>query len=373
MGEEPQPRVELARPGASRRGLRLVGAAQIQQQAAANQRRLGRQRPACRLEVRRPAPPGPPSSRSFSVAKRGMPSFFGACPARRELRGVRSARTRSSAAEARRGPPLRDVREDDRSDGDRRQRADADHQHLRRSWPRSARRRAPTRRCQKPTNWSGCLSSFLVSFLVAIGVAVEAPEITDGPRLVKCAVVRSGCSLYIPPRVRHRGDRRCLALGRLAVAALRRAAGRGGARVAGGAARRGRTVSVDGRKPWGLAGGARPRVRPDRRLGAARVVRGVHCTTSARKATWTRARTARSAPTRRWSALTYTLDVLRLVPYVDLQAGRRSSSGARSSTPQSLLAMELGVGADYFVTRRCDWPGSASTTCSSRPTCCPIR
>ena len=50
--------------------------------------------------------------------------------------------------------------------------------------------------------------------------------------------------------------------------------------------------------------------------------------------------------------LTYTFDVLRLVPYASLAGRARSSCGARSTTPQSLLAMELGLGADYFVTRR---------------------
>jgi hypothetical protein len=49
--------------------------------------------------------------------------------------------------------------------------------------------------------------------------------------------------------------------------------------------------------------------------------------------------------------LTYTFDVLRLVPYADLQVGLAQVRGA-VMTPQSLLAMELGVGADYFVTRR---------------------
>jgi hypothetical protein len=48
--------------------------------------------------------------------------------------------------------------------------------------------------------------------------------------------------------------------------------------------------------------------------------------------------------------ITYTFDVLRLVPYADLQAGFAQVSGA-VVTPTSLLAMELGVGADYFVNR----------------------
>jgi hypothetical protein len=49
--------------------------------------------------------------------------------------------------------------------------------------------------------------------------------------------------------------------------------------------------------------------------------------------------------------VTYTIDVLRLVPYGDLQMGVIQFGGA-VTTPQTLLAMELGVGADYFVSRR---------------------
>jgi hypothetical protein len=39
------------------------------------------------------------------------------------------------------------------------------------------------------------------------------------------------------------------------------------------------------------------------------------------------------------------------VPYAALQAGLIQLRGA-VTTPQSLLAMQLGLGADYFVTRR---------------------
>jgi len=49
--------------------------------------------------------------------------------------------------------------------------------------------------------------------------------------------------------------------------------------------------------------------------------------------------------------VTYTVDILRLVPYGTLQAGLLQVGGA-VTTPQSLLAMQLGLGADYFVTRR---------------------
>jgi hypothetical protein len=49
--------------------------------------------------------------------------------------------------------------------------------------------------------------------------------------------------------------------------------------------------------------------------------------------------------------VTYTIDVLRLVPYGNLQVGMINLGGA-VTTPQTLLAMQLGIGADYFVARR---------------------
>jgi hypothetical protein len=48
--------------------------------------------------------------------------------------------------------------------------------------------------------------------------------------------------------------------------------------------------------------------------------------------------------------LTYTLDVLRLVPYVDLDVGVVHIGGAVLQ-PQTLVAMQLGLGADWFVNR----------------------
>jgi len=48
--------------------------------------------------------------------------------------------------------------------------------------------------------------------------------------------------------------------------------------------------------------------------------------------------------------LTYTIDVLRLVPYVDLDIGVVHIGGAVIQ-PQTLMAMQLGVGADWFVNR----------------------
>ena len=69
--------------------------------------------------------------------------------------------------------------------------------------------------------------------------------------------------------------------------------------------------------------------------------------------------------------ITYTIDVLRLVPYADLDIGVVHIGGAVLQ-PQTLLAMQLGVGAAWFVNRRGP-PAWRSATCSSRRTCCPIR
>jgi hypothetical protein len=51
------------------------------------------------------------------------------------------------------------------------------------------------------------------------------------------------------------------------------------------------------------------------------------------------------------AGLTYTVDILRLVPYIDLQLGMAQIGGAVTK-PQTLFASELGAGGDYFVTRR---------------------
>jgi hypothetical protein len=49
--------------------------------------------------------------------------------------------------------------------------------------------------------------------------------------------------------------------------------------------------------------------------------------------------------------LTYTIDVLRLVPYADLQLGALRLDGA-VVTPRTVFVTALGIGADYYVTRR---------------------
>jgi Outer membrane protein beta-barrel domain len=109
------------------------------------------------------------------------------------------------------------------------------------------------------------------------------------------------------------------------------------------------TVSVDGRKPWGLAGG----LDVEYGLTDSWAVR-VSFEGSTHDVTKDNDMDTRPAGTIHTDAaligLTYTFDVLRLVPYGNLQAGLAQLRGA-VTTPQSLLAMELGVGADYFVNR----------------------
>jgi len=110
------------------------------------------------------------------------------------------------------------------------------------------------------------------------------------------------------------------------------------------------TVSVDDRKPWGLAGGVDIQYGLSEGWGVRLSLEG-----STHNVTKTNEMDLRPEGAIRTDAaligLTYTFDVLRLVPYADLQVGIAQLRGA-VTTPQSLLAMELGVGADYFVTRR---------------------
>ena len=110
------------------------------------------------------------------------------------------------------------------------------------------------------------------------------------------------------------------------------------------------TLSVDGRKPWGLAGG----LDVEYGLTDAWAVRASF-EGSTHDVSKENDMDLRPAGTLRTDAaligMTYTVDVLRLVPYANLQAGLIQLRGA-VTTPQSLLAMQLGLGADYFVSRR---------------------
>ena len=134
-----------------------------------------------------------------------------------------------------------------------------------------------------------------------------------------------------------------------AVAAGRpaRAAGEGewqlSARLGGG------TVSIDNRSPWGPVGGV------DLEYGltdawAARLSVGASLNPVDADM---RARLpgGKVSSTTALAGITYTFDVLRLVPYGELSLGFVRFGGAVTQ-PHSTLASELGLGADYLLNRR---------------------
>ena len=110
------------------------------------------------------------------------------------------------------------------------------------------------------------------------------------------------------------------------------------------------TVNVDGRKPWG------PTLAVDLAYGLTDAW-ALHATLDVSSHSVSPADPQDPRPVgnvNRQAALvgiTYTIDVLRLVPYGDLDIGVVHIGGAVTA-PQTLLAMQLGVGADWFVNRR---------------------
>jgi outer membrane protein W len=170
------------------------------------------------------------------------------------------------------------------------------------------------------------------------------PDLTDRPRWVKC--VGEETSGIVP-----RGVRIGAVLFAFAVSMLlgRVAAGAGESEWQVALRAGAGTVNIDGRKPWGIAGG----LDVEYGITDAWAVRASleASTHSVSKVDDMDMRPAGSVQTRAaLIGLTYTFDVLRLVPYADLQAGLIQLAGA-VMTPQSLFAMQLGIGADYFVTR----------------------
>ena len=134
---------------------------------------------------------------------------------------------------------------------------------------------------------------------------------------------------------------------------------------AGGAARRPRgstngrsrcapgpgTVSVDGRKPWGLAGG----LDVEYGLTDAWAVRASF-EASTHDVSKASDMDTRPAGTLRTDAaligLTYTFDVLRLVPYAELQAGLAPARRRGRPPRRRCWRCSWASGADYFVSRR---------------------
>ncbi len=107
--------------------------------------------------------------------------------------------------------------------------------------------------------------------------------------------------------------------------------------------------AVDGRTPWGGMGGL------DLQYGFTDAVAARVSTTVSYHPVDAQPDIALPGGTVRGMStlvgITYTFDVLRLVPYADLGVGFINVAGA-VTTSGSALATELGVGADYLLTTR---------------------
>jgi hypothetical protein len=64
------------------------------------------------------------------------------------------------------------------------------------------------------------------------------------------------------------------------------------------------------------------------------------------------------------AGICYTIDVLRLIPYADLEFGVSRFGGAVTA-PLTMFVSELGLGADYYITHR--WLAGASVQYLYRP------
>jgi hypothetical protein len=112
------------------------------------------------------------------------------------------------------------------------------------------------------------------------------------------------------------------------------------------------TINVDDRNPWGVA----MALDLDYGLTDAWAIRGTLASSFHPVS-----RTLDSDGIRRpggtvdtvaaLAGLTYTIDVLRLIPYGNLEVGVIRFDGAVTN-PETIFAAELGVGADYFLSRR---------------------
>jgi hypothetical protein len=112
----------------------------------------------------------------------------------------------------------------------------------------------------------------------------------------------------------------------------------------------GATVSVDGRTTWGFAAA----LDLEYGLTDAWALRATIATSfhSVDAAGPMDSRPAgRIETTSALGGLTYTIDILRLVPYADLQFGAFKVSGA-VQIPRTTFISALGIGADYFITRK---------------------
>jgi hypothetical protein len=113
------------------------------------------------------------------------------------------------------------------------------------------------------------------------------------------------------------------------------------------------TVTVDQRTTWGFAAG----LGVDYGLTDSWALRGTIATSfhSVDAAGPMDSRPAgRIETTSALAGVTYTIDILRLVPYADLQVGAFKVAGAVQD-PRITFVSALGIGADYFITRK--WLG----------------
>jgi hypothetical protein len=109
-------------------------------------------------------------------------------------------------------------------------------------------------------------------------------------------------------------------------------------------------VNVDGRKPWGFAGALDVEYGlTDAWALRASLATSIHPVSAS--GTMDMRPTGNVRTNAAMAGVTYTIDVLRLVPYADLQTGVVQFAGAVTD-PALHWAAELGVGADYFWTRR---------------------
>ncbi|HVV52708.1 MAG TPA: hypothetical protein VHO06_23815 [Polyangia bacterium] len=131
-----------------------------------------------------------------------------------------------------------------------------------------------------------------------------------------------------------------------AAAAPARAAGAGEFEAA---ARVGIGVVNQGDHPWGLAGGLDFGYGLTDAWGISATVQGSTAGVSADKAAGVAAGSERSVAA--LAGLTYTVDVLRLVPYASVQLGVAELSGPLAPTV-TMLATALALGGDYYVTRQ---------------------
>jgi hypothetical protein len=104
-----------------------------------------------------------------------------------------------------------------------------------------------------------------------------------------------------------------------------------------------------GNDPWGVAGGVDVEYGLTDAWALRGSLEGSTKSLSANKQAGTAAGSERTDAA--MVGIAYTIDVLRLVPYADLLFGVAQISGPLAA-PVTMLASELGLGGDYYLTRQ---------------------